>query len=257
LRNEIQSAIRKSRVLVLLWSKAASMSRWVMSETLTAFHTDCFILPCVLDKTPLPQFLQNTAYLDRRRDETQIGEKLCRAIRAAPRTANQVPPLMAGSSAQLESFTNAAVAAQYGALAAIGVDFENAAKANTAVDSAIQNLKKIWPLERKVLNLAGYQYKNNYIFKHWAAIQAGRAPKDPALQTGERCFFEALCVDPSDPSALNGLGSILMYEREFDAAEFFQRRAIELVKRAGGDYAAAQHDLDLTLYYKAQQAAKS
>ena len=80
-----------------------------MSETLTAFHTDCFILPCVLDKMPLPQFLQNTAYLDRRRDETQIGEKLCRAIRAAPRTANQVPPLMAGSSPQLESFTNAAM----------------------------------------------------------------------------------------------------------------------------------------------------
>ena len=47
-----------------------------------------------------------------------------------------------------------------------------------------------------------------------------------------------------------------MYEREFDAAEFFQRRAIELVKRAGSDYAAAQHDLDLILYYKAQQAGK-
>lgn len=95
------------------------------------------------------------------------------------------------------------------------------------------------------------------MFRHWAAIQAGRAPKDPVLQTGERCFFEALCVDPSDPSALNGLGTILMFERELDAAEFFQRRAIDLVKRTGGEYAAAQHDLDLILYYKRQNTAKS
>lgn len=47
---------------------------------------------------------------------------------------------------------------------------------------------------------------------------AGRAPKDPLLNQGERHFFDALCVDPSDPSALNGLGSILMFERELDAA---------------------------------------
>lgn len=69
LRNELQSAIRNCRVLVLVWSKAASISRWVMAEMLTAFHCNRFIIPCVLDRTQLPQFLQNTAYLDRRRDK--------------------------------------------------------------------------------------------------------------------------------------------------------------------------------------------
>jgi hypothetical protein len=92
------------------------------------------------------------------------------------------------------------------------------------------------------------------MFKYWGAIQAGRAPKDPLLVRSERYFFEALCVDPEDPSALNGLGSILMFERELDAAEFFQSRAIAIVKRSGGNYAAAEHDLDLILYFKQKQA---
>jgi hypothetical protein len=54
LRNELQSAIRNRRSLVLIWSKAASISRWVMAEMFTAFHCDRFIVPCVLDPTPLP-----------------------------------------------------------------------------------------------------------------------------------------------------------------------------------------------------------
>jgi hypothetical protein len=61
-------------------------------------------------------------------------------------------------------------------------------------------------------------------------------------------------VDPVERSALNGLGSILMFERELDAAEFFQRRTIDLVKSSGGEYEPAQHDLDLILYFKGKQA---
>ena len=33
LRDELQDAIRNSRVLVLLWSKGASQSRWVMAQS--------------------------------------------------------------------------------------------------------------------------------------------------------------------------------------------------------------------------------
>jgi hypothetical protein len=47
-------------------------------------------------------------------------------------------------------------------------------------------------------------------------------------------FFEGLCVNPYDESAVNGLGSILVYERELDAAEFFQRRSIDLCLRRTG-----------------------
>jgi hypothetical protein len=92
LRNEIQSAISGSRVLILLWSKAASRSRWVMAEMFTAFHLNRFIIPCVLDSTPLPRFLQNAAHLDRQRDEAHIGQLLSRAIRTAPASANEAAP---------------------------------------------------------------------------------------------------------------------------------------------------------------------
>src|SRR5262245_53026393 len=57
LRNELHHAIRNSRAVVLIWSAAASRSRWVSSEILVAFHMDRFILPCVVDGTALPQFL--------------------------------------------------------------------------------------------------------------------------------------------------------------------------------------------------------
>jgi TIR domain len=73
LRNQIQSAIRDSRVLVLLWSEAAFKSRWVMAEIFMAFYLERFIIPCVLDATPLPQFLASAAYLDYQRDKDRIG----------------------------------------------------------------------------------------------------------------------------------------------------------------------------------------
>jgi Flp pilus assembly protein TadD len=108
-----------------------------------------------------------------------------------------------------------------------------------------------------VLNLSGYQCKNSYILKYRRAIDAGQPPRDSLLERGERYFFQALCVNPWDASALNGLGSILMYESEFDAAEFFQRRAIDLIKRDGGSYGAAEHDLRLIFYFKGQQRQRT
>src|SRR5436309_3138120 len=58
LRNELQTAIGSSRVVALIWSRTAAASRWVISEILMAFHLNRFIIPCVIDHTPLPQFLQ-------------------------------------------------------------------------------------------------------------------------------------------------------------------------------------------------------
>jgi hypothetical protein len=56
-----------------------------------------------------------------------------------------------------------------------------------------------------------------------------------------------------DPSALNGLGSILLFERELDAAEFFVLAAIQAAERKGmGGYPEAEHDLALVRRYKAQ-----
>src|SRR5215475_1599289 len=53
LGKELKQAIKASRAMVLIWSKAAAASRWVATEVLTAFHLDRFIVPCVLSATEL------------------------------------------------------------------------------------------------------------------------------------------------------------------------------------------------------------
>jgi hypothetical protein len=122
-------------------------------------------------------------------------------------------------------------------------DLRGANEKQQLVDRITVDAKKAWPLESTVLNLAGYHHKNAYLLKHWAAIQAGRPPKDRLLMLAERFFFEALFVNPNDYGALNGLGSILILGRDLVAAEFFIRRAIALAEQAGINYPAAEHDL--------------
>lgn len=104
---------------------------------------------------------------------------------------------------------------------------------------------KRWPLEASILNLAGYHYKNAYMVKHWAAVQAGRPPADRLLGRSERYFFESFFVDPHDYSTLNGIGNVLFFSRDLDAAEFFMSRAVRLAKRARVRYAAAENDLQM------------
>jgi hypothetical protein len=225
-----------------------------MAEIFTAFHLDRFIIPCVLDETPLPQFLRNAAYLNPQRDQADIGDKLSRAIGAAPRSANKVAPWMGSRSEAVDTLINMLGKAQIDALMMTTEDFRKAAKANAAVGASLKQAKKLAPFDPMVLNLSGYQCKNDYMFAHWLEIEAGRAPSDPLLYQGERMFFEALSVNPSDVSGVNGLGSILILERELDAAEFFVRRAIDLTKARGGHYGAAEHDLKLILAYKQTSA---
>jgi hypothetical protein len=256
LRNELQQAIGASRVLVLIWSAAAKASRWVWAELFTAFHLGRFIVPCVLDRTPLPQFLQTAAYLDKRREKTRLGDALARAVRDAPDRANDVPALLASQSPLVQQLTRSIGLSQYAVLDAMPKDLARARKANTSVRKALARLERLAPLDSGTLNLAGYQYKNDYLIKHWQPVQAGRAPKDPLLARGERCFFDSLAVKPTDFDAVNGMASILALERESDAAEFFERRALALAKRLGLNYEAAQQDLDMILYFKRLERPK-
>ena len=64
LREELQTSIQRSRVLLLLWSKPASASRWINAEWLMAFHLGRFIVPCTLDDTALPQCLGPSVFLN-------------------------------------------------------------------------------------------------------------------------------------------------------------------------------------------------
>ena len=249
LRKPLQSAIAACRVLVLLWSESASTSRGVMADMLAAFHLDRFIIPYPLDSTPLPQFLGSALQVDGQRDRAHM-ERLRVDIQCAPNRANEVAPTLARWSPLAKPLIEGVAAAQYHVLDAMLTNRQTAERANVSVDLALASAKQMAPVHPMVLTLAGYQCRTAYMLRHWDAIQAGRAPKDPLLEQGERCFFDALCMSPADANALSGLGSILFYERELDAADFFQRHATDIIKRCGTDYEAAQHALSLILRFR-------
>jgi hypothetical protein len=256
LRNELDAAIEQSQAVVLVWSEPASRSRWVSAEILTAFHRNRFILPCVTDDTPLPQFLGRSVYLDLRRAGDDAVRRLVRDAGSAPALANPLPPRVGSPSGEMLLAYNRLGRLQEGVTGRLSKrDVAGAADAQARLDLEMAQAELRWPFELRILNLAGYHRKNGYLVKHWSAIQAGRPPRDPLLHEGERLFFEAALVDPNDVSALNGLASILIYELELDAAAFFNDRAIELSKRANIPYDAAEHDRRLIAWMR-QQAAR-
>jgi len=252
LRNELQTAIRESRVIILLWSTVAAKSRWVAAEVLTGFHLNRFIIACASDKTPLPYFLQSTIYLNLQPRKTGWGDELCRAIREAPSAANDILPRMGSETLELREAIRQLAEGQLAVTDRIGNDLAGAKKYQELAGREMRAAEKKWRMEAMILNLAGYHRKNAYTLEHWPAIMAGRPPKDPLLDRAERYFYASLFADPNDYSALNGLGSVLFYERELDAAEFFIRRAILLAETAGVNYPAAQHDLQLVQTFKAR-----
>ena len=243
LRPELNEAIKSSRVMVLVWSAPASRSRWVSAEILTAFHMDRFILPCVTDDTPLPQFFGHPVYLDLRTAGDDALTRLVRAAETAPDSANPVPPVVASPSPELVRACDRLAIGQEKVNAALGKRrLAAAARAQQALEAPMADAEARWRFDLTVLNLGGYHRKNAYMVKHWDQIQAGRPPKDPLLLEAEQRFFEAALVDPKDLSAINGLASVLVYELELDIASFFNERALLLAQQAGVTYDAAEQD---------------
>jgi TIR domain len=113
LRDQLLEAIRGSRALVLVWSKAAFKSRWVTAEIFMAYYLDRFIIPCALDATSLPQFLANSVYLDRRREKHRLLQELGRAVRTAPAGANMPAAVMVSETADLQAWIDRVGRAQY------------------------------------------------------------------------------------------------------------------------------------------------
>jgi hypothetical protein len=129
-------------------------------------------------------------------------------------------------------------------------DVTAARGAQRSLDRKMNQGLSEWPYDSMMVNLAGYHLKNAYMVAHWGDIQAGRAPADPLLGDAERRFFETLALDPTEPSALNGLGNILFFQRDLDAAEFFVLAAMEQTRLRGTSYAAAESDLALIRRFK-------
>jgi hypothetical protein len=251
LGKELQDSIRASRVLILLWSRHAASSRWVASEWLTAFHLNRYIVPCVLDDTPLPQCLQESVFLRMRQVTASVVERLVRAVREAPDNSNQLTPVMRAESPEVSEAIAMVAAGQQALLEQLSKrEFTEAAQLQVLLSDATEKALQAWPLEPMIVNLAGYNLKNAYMLKHWDAIQAGRSPDDLLLAQAEQRFFETLAIEPTDPSALNGLGSILMFRRDLDAAEFFIHTATAQADRQNRDYPEAEADLALIRRFK-------
>lgn len=250
LAGELQEAIAACRVLILLWSETAAASRWVNTEWLAAHHLDRFILPCVLDDTALPQCLEHTVHLDLRRDWDAAVARLAKAVHAAPIGANPLPPPMRAESKDLHDAIRAIAAGQKLVTDALGRrELDHARQAQTMLDEFMPVALGAWPLDPMIVKLDGYHIKNDYMIRHWQALQSGRAPPDVALEQAERRFFEALWLDPTDPEGLDGLGSMLMLRRDLHAAKYFIECALAQAKRRGFDYPAAADNLKTILRF--------
>lgn len=246
LGKELQKAIEASEAVVLLWSKAAAASRWVAAEVLTAFHLDRFIVPCVLSATELPQFLSRSVYFDLRKSRMGVLKKLEKQIKQAPRSRNEFPWIRSYKPGELETVIRSTHKQQMEVLdRLIREDLPGAMKRQTRLDPKMRSAEERWRYDPTILNLAGYHRKNAYMLKHWDEYCAGRFPKDPLIEEGERRFFDTLFINPIDYSALNGLGNIMLFSGELNAAEFFVEKAIVEATRDGVDYQDAKHDLEV------------
>lgn len=247
LGRQLQQAILDCRVLVLLWSVTAAASRWVNLEWLAAFHQSRFIVPCVVDSTPLPFFLEASVYLDLdHREYGGVLPELKRTVGAAPERANELPPNVRALSAEVRAATAVLVELQAEVVAALQAgDLLEAAALQQALGGPIREARQRWPFEARIANLEGYYLKDQYQISYRDEIYAGRAPDDPVLGDAERTFIASLALDPTDPSALNGLGNILFFRRDLFASEFFTERAVHWANALGTPYPDAVHDLKM------------
>jgi hypothetical protein len=252
LSDELQRSIRGARSVLLLWSKDAARSRWCQSEWLTAVHLGRFIIPVAIDRTKVPQCLENDLYLRVARVTKPVIERLARDVRAAPDTPNRLAPMLAAQGPELTAAIGRIGGAQQEILELIGAwKLADAEKRQLKLNPVVKDALRRWRLDPRLQTVVAYHLKNAYMLCHWDAIQAGQGPKDdPLLVRAERRFFRTLAIDPWDPEALNGLGSILMFRRNLDAAAFFITAAIDEAKRRGWQYPDAEQDLALVRSYQ-------
>jgi TIR domain len=243
LGKELQHAIRQCRAMVLVWSKPASESRWIAAEILSAFHMNRFIIPCVLSAARLPAFLSRAVYLDLHKGRKDALSRLGDQVRRARPNRNEFTAVNSYADIELRGAITSLFAQQR--VIVSSDDLAVSRRLQNQLDTEMHAAEKHWRFDPTILNLAGYHRKNAYMFKHWDEYCAGQFPRDPLLDEGERFFLASLFGNPLDYSALNGLGNILYFQGELDAAAFFIGRAVACAEEAGLDYEDARHDLAL------------
>ena len=188
-------------------------------------------------KTPSYDVFVSHSSVNARRATTLVG---------ALTAGGEITGFVRGEAPALTTAITNIATWQEQALQAAGGSPAASTKAHERAAAALTKARARWPLDAQLLNLAGYQAKNDYQLAHWDEVQAGRwSPHDPALDASRALYFECLRFDPVDPGALNGLANVLLYQHEHGAARFFNQAAIERARLAGSGYPAAEHDAAL------------
>src|SRR5690242_294539 len=162
--DKVQAALKAVRWLALLWSRAASRSRYVNAEWQAAFQLKKRIIPCLLDKTNAPPFLLSAIHCDFRRSYQagltamfaalrEIGGRRGSRRRAARALGTQ------GLIAKLTGMQNTVIAQ----LVRVGPDAARAVQ--TALDPLTEQALNRAGNDAEVLNLAGYHKKNAHMIK--------------------------------------------------------------------------------------------
>jgi len=236
---EIQRAIENCGSLILLWSAPAKASRNVRIEWESALMVPKTVIPCRLDDTELELFLKRLLWIDFR-DSYDTG--LSKLRDSIDRPAYPEHPLkeMTKLKNDVRTLMNRIYSKQNELLRYLGQNQVTEARAiQFALDKEIEKALAREEEDPYIFAIAGYHYKNAYMIENWDAIQAGKAPPSKLLEKAEGYFHWALAIEPNDPSSWNGIGNVLLFRRDLDAAEFFIKKAIEMEP----GYAAAKHDL--------------
>ena len=111
--------------------------------------------------------------------------------------------------------------------------------ADTALQQTEEYLKSALgklPNDSMLLNLKGYLYKNRAL--KYRELDMGDKVKDE-LDKAEKVLQKVITIEPQDPSALNGLGSIFIIRGDLDRAEEYIDKALNV----DPSYPAAKRDL--------------
>ena len=252
LGRELLANLRKSRLLVLVWSEHARKSPWVQTEWLAAVNLGKPVIPVVLDPAPLPQALSNTLWGPLRRAPSAAMAELVRSVKATRRRERSIGAPMrvpdAARDAEIDRLAREQ-AAMFVTWSTNGIRAAQTAQRKLQRPTAA--LLGRYPLDSRVAALCAYHAKNGVLLDHNAEIAAGIRVTDVRLNDARWQFLKALWLDPRHADALNGLGTIAWFDHDLDTAEFFVRAAL----RQEPGYAAARHDLGLIQQLRAQARA--
>lgn len=236
---KIQRGIENCDSMILLWSAPAKVSRFVRLEWESALVISKTLIPCRLDDTELELFLKRLLWIDFR-DSYDTGFSKLRDSIDQPAYPKHPLKETIRPKDDVHNLVIGIYNKQNELLHYLGQDQVTETRAmQSALDKEMEKALAREDEDPHIFSLAGYHYKNAYMIENWDAIQAGEAPPSKLLEKAESYFHRALAIDPNDPGSWNGIGNVLFFRRDLDAAEFFIKKAIEMEPK----YAAAKHDL--------------